>query len=908
MLCAISGEAPQVPVVSRKSGNVFEKRLVEEYISEHGKEPVTGEEHTVEDLIELKSARIARPRPPTLTSIPSLLGVFQEEWDALALETYTLRQTLAQTRQELSTALYQHDAAVRVIARLRKERDEARDALSKVSVGASRTPAAGDAMQVDSAGLPESVVSRIEETQEKLSKTRRKRPIPEDWATGDAIQEFRPSSPSEPLYPGGHSICVNASGNLALVGGVDGVAGVYSLSEKRVVASLKGGSGAITDAAWVGDKAVIATSAGAVKVFENESEIASFSVHAGAAAALAVHPTGDIVASAGIDKSYTIYDISNSAVVAQIFTDSALTCVKFHPDGHLIAAGGADGQIKIFDVKTGTSAATFNMSGPIKTLYFSENGTWLAAVTNESSDISVWDLRKSAVVKVLETGNRVDSISWDYTGQFLLTGGPNGLTVQQYSKASKSWTEPLRSAVPATAVAWGPSAQSILALNGEGVIVPVAAQRSYPTHTDNLSVSLPITFGQEAGVLWVVSLLQTPKVFTVSLEVYHHHHPTSSPSLNSYTTEPAYYHSLSASYHEWGLKPADYNLPSVKKGQLRRLVRSHREISGSHSDSQSQPAWGRNAEASNSAGSSNSFNNSRPRLPPLPSLPQMRFPGDGYDFRRPIMSTGVPSPPSAYQSLQREDVIDLTQDSDPSLRTGRSVRTPGRRDESRTNRASRGPRFGRDIMSEVVDLEADSPPSSQEQQATSPEVQFLGSSVRAGAPQASSRHRHAPNQPQRTPFFIGGSNLMNLLRGMNRPGQPSALNQEEIFRHEIALRTRNLRLFRRAQTHQTSLWDVTPPQNGVDLTIDLDNDVPIHLDYSTTGFNGRLTPQAEPTYEPPPAAPEGFTRTAQEEDEVICPNCLLRYMYQKQSRFFSGEENRPTARYKNEALCEMRGG
>lgn len=117
---------------------------------------------------------------------------------------------------------------------------------------------------------------------------------------------------------------MNSSGSLALVGGVDGVAGVYSLSEKRVVASLKGGSGSITDSAWVGDKAVVSTSTGAVKVFENESEVASFSVHAGTAAALAVHPTGDIVASVGIDKSYTLYDISNSSVIAQTFTDSGM--------------------------------------------------------------------------------------------------------------------------------------------------------------------------------------------------------------------------------------------------------------------------------------------------------------------------------------------------------------------------------------------------------------------------------------------------------------------------------------------------------------------------------------------------------------------------------------------------------
>jgi len=116
--------------------------------------------------VQLRTPRIVRPRPPTLTSIPSLLGVFQEEWDALALETYTLRQTLAQTRQELSTALYQHDAAVRVIARLARERDEARDALAKVSVGASSTTGGGDAMQIDSNGLPEAVIARIETTHE----------------------------------------------------------------------------------------------------------------------------------------------------------------------------------------------------------------------------------------------------------------------------------------------------------------------------------------------------------------------------------------------------------------------------------------------------------------------------------------------------------------------------------------------------------------------------------------------------------------------------------------------------------------------------------------------------------------------------------------------------------------------
>lgn len=192
MLCAISGEAPEEPVVSKKTGSivpvlkgqlhsqqtdfglrgprpgtVYEKRLIEKYIEEHGKEPGTEDELDIEDLLPVKTARIVRPRPPTLTSIPALLAAFQNEWDALALETYNLQEQLARTREELATALYQHDAAVRVIARLTKERDEARDSLSKVTVSGG-TGANGDAMAIDNEGLPEDLANKVDETHQRL--------------------------------------------------------------------------------------------------------------------------------------------------------------------------------------------------------------------------------------------------------------------------------------------------------------------------------------------------------------------------------------------------------------------------------------------------------------------------------------------------------------------------------------------------------------------------------------------------------------------------------------------------------------------------------------------------------------------------------------------------------------------
>jgi len=147
---------------------VFEKRLILKYIEENGKEPGTDEELDPEDLLDLKTSRVVRPRPPNFTSLPSLLKAFQDEWDALVLETYNTREQLARTREELATALYQHDAAVRVIARLTKERDEAREALSKVTVApASAGAANGDAMAVDNESLPENLVEHVHELQQQ---------------------------------------------------------------------------------------------------------------------------------------------------------------------------------------------------------------------------------------------------------------------------------------------------------------------------------------------------------------------------------------------------------------------------------------------------------------------------------------------------------------------------------------------------------------------------------------------------------------------------------------------------------------------------------------------------------------------------------------------------------------------
>lgn len=155
----------------------------------------------------------------------------------------------------------------------------------------------------------------------RLSKSRRKRPVPKGWAISEDIEKFAISSGSDPLYPGATSLAVDEAGQLVILGGADGAAGVYSISKKKVQHKFKAGS-AVTGAAWYGSSPVVSTSSGSVKVFGDDEK--TFDSHAGAANALAMHPSGDLLASVGVDKSFVFYDLAKGRAVTQVYTDSGM--------------------------------------------------------------------------------------------------------------------------------------------------------------------------------------------------------------------------------------------------------------------------------------------------------------------------------------------------------------------------------------------------------------------------------------------------------------------------------------------------------------------------------------------------------------------------------------------------------
>lgn len=77
LLCSLSNEVPEHPVISPRSGHVFERRLIEKYLAENGTDPIDQQPLAPEELIELKTSPFVRPKPPSATSIPAILKTLQ---------------------------------------------------------------------------------------------------------------------------------------------------------------------------------------------------------------------------------------------------------------------------------------------------------------------------------------------------------------------------------------------------------------------------------------------------------------------------------------------------------------------------------------------------------------------------------------------------------------------------------------------------------------------------------------------------------------------------------------------------------------------------------------------------------------------------------------------------------------
>lgn len=445
-VCAISGAVPQFPVVT-PAGHIFERKLLISLLATNGGAcPVTNAPLSEANLITIASGKIPAEAPSSATGagFTGILCNLQSEWDALMLETYTLRLALDETRAELSQALYQNDAAVRVIARLTMERDQARASLAS-GEGATAAAPMDTEEPATEGGIPAPALEKMVATWSTLSGGRKKKAAPTaDHVSATALSSFKEGSKKSLHKASGKTgisaLAISADKSILASGGNDHQLVVFDKEAASVLATKSTGSKAVSSLSFHPTSAatvVTGNADGTVKVFGGDvySEVSSTKL-SNACVDISVQPTGDYYFAASAGGTVEFLTMDSSEVVATFTDESAYSAGALHPDGLIYAAAATD-NLKIWDVKTSQVAAAIPTSGAATCIAFSENGYHFAA-GDAAGVVSVFDLRKLKAIATIQGNGAITSVAFDDAAKYLAHTSAKGGAIHVVKEWEKS--------------------------------------------------------------------------------------------------------------------------------------------------------------------------------------------------------------------------------------------------------------------------------------------------------------------------------------------------------------------------------------------------------------------------------------------------------------------------------------
>ena len=475
MYCAISGTIPEEPVASQKTGHIFEKRLIlKALIATNGKCPETNLPLSKSDLLPLQpSTTTTPPLPPTAITFPRLLSHLQNEWDGLMLESHHLRKELGKVKGELAHALYQYDAARRVIKNVMKERDEARgllkvrvEDLGGIQNGAVEgVEAKSSATMEESAGgekrddervkvekgeeergegdgnemvedgeresqpdlLDSELKQLVQEKNKVLRQRRMGRKAPKTLATKEDIGNLAPDASIVDLYGASDEKLENSElvtamlpiGPNVICGCTDGaIRAVVNSADDENKPALAGITEAhrdpVTLLSYNENKDGIVLSGshhGSIKMWKEST------LHKGL-------EEGSRKRRRTSDEAMDVEENVNECIFA-VEGDGVTTGLDFNPTGEFFLVAKQKGQWKVHDTQRGNRLSSYSGSVEYSAAGFHPDGI-LFGIGTELGSVEMWD--STSMKRVLRLGNelkskaRVSSMQMSENGYSLITG------------------------------------------------------------------------------------------------------------------------------------------------------------------------------------------------------------------------------------------------------------------------------------------------------------------------------------------------------------------------------------------------------------------------------------------------------------------------------------------------------
>lgn len=498
LLCALSGEPltsdTADEIVVTPSGHICLKRLILTKLSENeGVDPFSDSARPLSegDLVALQISKKKASMPPPPSSASSFSGTLQrlaKEYDSIVLELYDTRKVLQETRRELSQALYQNDAAIRVVARLSMERDAARLEAEQFSPTAlaghplngvkndsqapsKKKPRIGDDADLPLANdIPSTDLDAMLSEWEKLHKARRSKPkttsaLPEHWKVLSSKSWHKSTCRG--------LTAIRQSQKWLVTAGKDKQIVVYDFQAERAVATFPAPKDvtsldAMPKEGTEDSLIVVAACDKELYVFDSSAPgVEKMNSIEDTIVSLSGHPTRRHCCVATKGGKVTMFRILAGDIhkIQHISTFSSTDkgveycCSALHPDGLLFAAGTAKGQIHLWDLKNKQVGATFRSEKEDTAvgIAFSSNGYHFASA-HASGAVRVWDMRKNKMLAEMNiTGdkllNSVKSLAFHPDGKHLAYAGDGGVHVTSVKEWKVSAQLPVKDA---TGVVWHP--------------------------------------------------------------------------------------------------------------------------------------------------------------------------------------------------------------------------------------------------------------------------------------------------------------------------------------------------------------------------------------------------------------------------------------------------------------------
>ncbi len=437
----------------------------------------------MEDTVVVQSPRYVAPRPAEGSSVSGLIGALQREWDALMLDSHEVKRALHTTRQQLSQMMYQYDAACRVIARVTRERDEARARLrdmqrqtaSAVASASSSTlgeegTAPGDAdaddTEMDHGGAAKALAlqaafEKMTEANEVLSSARKARKVPKTLNSATAVKGWSEASAALSWHsaekPAVTALALHPSRpSLLLTGGADKTAILFDKEAGAVAATLQGHSKPLSGVGFFPlepDRVLItagkdrtvcvwtpkADAPEATTGIPSAFEPSASRTNAAEITSLSLHPRASLALTTDADGSWSFFDYGSSGrpevLVAKDSSDvqaaGGYSSSAFHVDGMFFAVASEKLQVVSFwDPRQETAAQTITLPkgcGGAGSVAFSETG-YQMAVGGADGSVYLYDLRKpSEEPRSMSVGGvagvAVRALAFDTSGRYLAAGG-----------------------------------------------------------------------------------------------------------------------------------------------------------------------------------------------------------------------------------------------------------------------------------------------------------------------------------------------------------------------------------------------------------------------------------------------------------------------------------------------------